>query len=40
MANVIAMMMIVLGAFGPVKHAHQTNVDTNAGELNMKTINI
>jgi len=28
---VIAMMTNVQGAFGPVKHAHQLNVDINAG---------
>jgi len=31
MAIVIATMKIALGAFGPVKRARQTNVDTNAG---------
>lgn len=40
MKVVIAMMKNALGAFGPVNHASQTNVDTNAGQLNMKTMKI
>jgi len=31
MAIVIATMILVMGAFGPVKRARRTNVDTNAG---------
>lgn len=35
---VIAMMKNVQGAFGPVKHAHQLNVDINAASIEVGSM--
>lgn len=40
MEVVIAMMTNAMCAFGPVNRASLTNVDTNAGQLIMKTMKI